>query len=266
MRITSTRNPTVAFLRELQRPAERRRRGLYVAEGVLLVREAVTSAQSAAIALYDPALLTRSEAGSFLLETLPTWADAAHEADARVLAAAGQTDAPSGVIAALRLPEQGALASHAGQPFGLVLDGLVDPGNAGTILRTASAAGVDYVVATAGSVDLFAPKVVRAGMGAHFRLALHNRVTWSDVRSSLPESNFVAMDPLADDSIYAFSWPQPLALVVGSEAHGLSREAAGSVDFRVRIPMRRGTESLNAAVAASVVMYHVLGPFIPVTS
>ena len=257
--ITSSRNPAVKYVRSLERARLRQADGVYLVEGVRLVHEALTSGQRATLALYDPALLSRSTVGSSLLERLPRWADRAHEVDGRLLRAAGQTETPSGVVAVLRSPEREPLETHARDQFGVILDRVADPGNAGTILRTADAAGAGYVVTLPGSVDLFSPKVVRAGMGAHFRLPLYSGVSWNEVSTALREASLVALDAHAATSIYEFQWPQRTGLIVGSEAHGLSRQAEPHLHHRVRIPMKPGVESLNAAVAASIVIYSALG-------
>jgi len=263
VRITSTRNPLIQHVRTLQRASVRRAEGLYLIEGVRLVREAVATRQSVHLVLYDPDLLRRSAAGSLLLRDLPRWAERRYEVDARVLSAAAQTEHPAGVLAVLRREEPAPLASHHAASFGVVLDGVADPGNAGAIARTSAAAGVDYLVAVSDTVDLFGPKVVRAGMGAHFRVPVYTNLGWDRLVADLSETAFVAIDAGGEASIYDFEWPARTALVVGGEAHGLSAQAERCVAQRVRIPMKDGVESLNAAVAASIAMYAALGPSLP---
>jgi TrmH family RNA methyltransferase len=133
VRLTSTHNPVVKYVRSLERPQVRRADGVYLAEGVRLVGEALSHRQQAAVALYDPDSLARSDAGSRLLAELPRWAERAYEVDQRVLTAAAQTDTPAGVLVVLRRQEPSPLHGHAGDRFGVILDRLSDPGNAGTI-------------------------------------------------------------------------------------------------------------------------------------
>lgn len=261
-RISSPQNPMVKRLRALERGRERREHGLYVAEGVRLVGEALTTGQAVEAVLYDSAALSRSEAGVALLAALPGWADDVYEADARVLAAAAQTDTPAGIVAALRFPSHAPLQSHRTDRLGIILDRLADPGNAGTIVRTAAAAGAGYVVTTPGSVDLFAPKVVRAGMGAHFRLPLYESIPWDQIDEDLTGVALVVADKEGGTSAFDVTWPPTAALVVGGEAHGLSEEARSRAESTVYIPMHAGVESLNASVAASIIMYLALGPSI----
>lgn len=262
MRITSSQNPVVKYVRSLERVRTRREEGVYLAEGVRLVGEAITTGQEAPIVLYDPAALGRTAAGAALLTQLPAWAGQVYEVSDRVLAVAAQTEHPAGVLAVLRGPTPPPLASRAAGRLGLFLDHLADPGNAGTILRTAAAAGVAYVLASPGSIDLFASKVVRAGMGAHFRLPLYQEVAWPEVRRALGAVPVVAAAVEQSTSIYRYAWPERLLLVIGSEAHGLSAETAHEVSAQVHIPMEPGVESLNAAVAASIMMYQILGRYL----
>lgn len=259
-RINSPQNPVVKRLRSLERGRVRREQGLYVSEGVRLVGEAVATGQEAEIVLYDPEALARSEKGVALMEQLPGWAASVYEADTRVLAAAAQTDTPAGIVAALRFPTNAPLESHRRDELGIILDRLSDPGNAGTVLRTAAAAGAGYVVTTPGTVDLFAPKVVRAGMGAHFRLPLYDSVSWEAIDRELDGVDLVVAEIEGSESVFHYSWPEAAALVVGSEAHGLSDKARRRAKVAVSIPMQPGVESLNASVAASIIMYLALRP------
>jgi TrmH family RNA methyltransferase len=260
--ISSAQNPVVKRLRSLERGRVRREQGLYVAEGVRLVGEALATQQKAGIVLVDPEALHRTEAGRALLAALPEWAESVYEAGPRVIEAAAQTETPAGVVAALRLPSPPPLASLAHSRLGLVLDRLADPGNAGTILRTAAAAGVGYVITTPETVDLFAPKVVRAGMGAHFRLPLYTSMSWDVLHRDLRGVALVAARSEDARSVFDFSWPARAALIVSSEAHGLSEDATRRADTFVSIPMQAGVESLNASVAASIILYQALGPFL----
>jgi RNA methyltransferase, TrmH family len=255
VRLTSTHNPVIKYVRSLERAAVRRENGVYLAEGARLLREALTTGQTATLVLYDPEILQRTSEGARLLADLVAWAEESYEVDPHALKAAAQTDSPAGALAVLKLPAAPPLDTQQEAGFGVILDSVSDPGNAGTIARTAMAAGADYLVSTANSVDLFAPKVVRAGMGAHFRLPVYVRVSWDEIRRSLGGTTFVAASAHAAHSMYRFEWPVCSALVVGSEAHGLSPEAASTVHVRVRVPMRPGVESLNASIAAGILIY-----------
>ncbi|MGH2447650.1 MAG: TrmH family RNA methyltransferase [Chloroflexota bacterium] len=257
MQITSTRNPLVKYVRSLERTREREREGVFLAEGVRLVSEAVATEQQPTLVLYSADRLASSQRGEELMAALPEWASRLYEVSEPVLTAAAPTEHPAGILAVLRKTVPPPLNPSLG--FGLILDGLADPGNAGTILRTADAAGAGYAVTLPGSIDLYNPKVVRAGMGAHFRLPLYRDVPFVDLAAALPDVALVALEAAAPASVYTFAWPRHGALVVGSEARGLSPRVANAVRYHVRIPMRNGVESLNAAVAAAIALYSALG-------
>lgn len=262
MRLTSTHNPLIKYVRSLERAAVRRDSAEYVAEGVRLLSEALSTGQTARVVLYDPEMLQRSPEGSRLLADISTWAAETYEVDPHVLKAASHTESPPGALAVLALPVTPPLEAHLGGRFGVVLDTVSDPGNAGTMVRTALAVGAEFLVSTPASVDLWGPKAVRAGMGAHFTLPLYTGVDWEDLKRILSRTSFVAASVDGDHTMYDFVWPERSALVVGSEAHGLSARSASCIDARVRIPMSSGVESLNASIAAGILMYAARAPIL----
>jgi TrmH family RNA methyltransferase len=173
-----------------------------------------------------------------------------------VMQTASDTQTPQGILAVLpiqRLP----IPERAN--FVSILDGVRDPGNLGTILRTALAAGMDAVLLPPGTVDPFSPKVVRAGMGAHFKLPIHT-LEWDEIRQIAKSLHLILY--LADSSggqpHHKSDFVSPLALIIGGEAEGAGVEAQGLAASRVHIPMPGEAESLNAAVAAAVLMFEVV--------
>src|SRR5207248_11728041 len=253
MLIASLSNPTVKRLRLLHERRGRAQQGLFLAEGVRLVEEALEGGAQPDTVLVAPAMLSATARGCALLQRLMHQRDLPPpvEVTPAVLRHVADTETPSGVVAALPLGPARALAElprHAG--LALVLDGVQDPGNAGAILRTAAAAGADAVVALAGCVDLYAPKVVRAGMGAHFRLALAVDV---DVTALPPwltsHGQALLADAQALQSIYDVDLRGPTVLLVGGEAHGAVRTETLPDLRRVAIPMPGVVESLNVAAA-----------------
>ena len=216
--------------------------------------------------LYDPAALEKTERGRTLMARLNALARSGesrvYEATARALEAASDTQHPQGIVAAFAMPEWPA-PQAGGQPLALICDDIQDPGNLGTILRTCEAAGVEAVWLTPRCVDLYSPKVVRAGMGAHFRLPSYPEASWDKIRDGLvalgvPPTNVYAAEADAQLSYDQVDWKSPSALIVSNEAHGLGEEArnfAGAGGGLISIPMLGGTESLNAAVAAAVILF-----------
>jgi TrmH family RNA methyltransferase len=140
-----------------------------------------------------------------------------------------------------------------------VLDAIQDPGNMGTLLRSAEAVGVAEVLAASGTVDVYGPKVVRAAMGAHMRLAITQDLNWDAIAERVELVDHVyAADAEASMPYFAADWRQPSALIIGNEAHGLSEDARALAHNPIGIPMHGRAESLNAAVAGSVILFEAL--------
>jgi TrmH family RNA methyltransferase len=136
----------------------------------------------------------------------------------------------------------------------LILDCLRDPGNLGTILRSAEAAGVGQVILAPGTVDPYNPKVVRGGMGAHLRLPVLS-LPWPAIAKVVAGRAIWLADAAADLAYDAVDWTVPSALLVGGEASGPGEQARALATGEVGIPMAGGTESLNAAMAATVILF-----------
>ena len=172
--------------------------------------------------------------------------------------ALSQTESPQGLVIILN---QQYLPLPAAASFLLILDGLRDPGNLGTILRTAKAAGVEGVLMAPGCADAWSPKVLRSAMGAHFHLPLLSQ-SWQEIRQtikSFPSQITVYLaDSAAGIPFTRADFCSPLALIVGSEAAGAGSEAVSLANVQVHIPMPGGSESLNAAIAAGILLFEVL--------
>jgi len=253
--IESQANPHVKRIRSLAADRkDRRRERLFVLEGVRLVGDALAGGAALDLALYAPEQLAQTVAGQALLDRLDTLT-AAHPASAQVVAAAADTVHPQGVVALARWPQV-----EPGTPgIILVLDAIQDPGNMGALLRSAEAVGVAEVLGTTGTVDMYSPKVVRSAMGAHMRLAVTQDLSWDAVAERLALVDRVyAADADATMPYFAADWRQPSALIIGNEAHGLSEEARALAHSPIGIPMQGRAESLNAAVAGSVIMFEAL--------
>lgn len=251
--ITSRQHPEVKELLKLSQRKHRLRQNLFLAEGLRLVEDGLAAGWTPVKLIVSPPLL--SERGK---EALSKWDYPRLELAPELMAQAGDTETSQGVLALFALPER-SLDMVRGDLV-LVLDGIRDPGNAGTLLRSGSAAGISGLIATAGTVDLSSPKVVRASMGGVFR------VPW--VMDAEPEQivswakaggwQLVTMEPRGGISFHHFPYKDKLALVVGSEAEGVGEEIAAACSAAVTIPMPGGLESLNAAMAATLVLYQAL--------
>lgn len=250
--ITSTANQHVKWLRALAESArERRRECSFVIEGVRLVSDALAAGAELRLALYAPDQLIATAAGAALLErlrALPRCLPATPTA----VAAAADTEQPQGVIAAVAWPE---LPPRPG--LRLVLDEIQDPGNVGTLLRSAAAVGVGLIICAPGTADPFSPKVARAAMGAHFVAPLR-LLSWNEIATELIGYTVYAADSAGAQPYYAIDWRQPAALIIGNEAHGLSAAARALARQTITIPMAGPIESLNAGVAGSIIMFEAL--------
>jgi TrmH family RNA methyltransferase len=168
-----------------------------------------------------------------------------------LLAEMSDLEQPAGVLA---IVEQIALPIPAHPTLIVVLDNLRVPGNVGTIARTAAAAGVDALLLSPGSVDFYNPKVVRGAMGAHLRLPAM-QTTWSEIEYICGAMVVWLAAADGEREYAAVDWTVPSVLVIGSEAFGAGEEALRLATGRISIPMAAETESLNAAIAAAVILF-----------
>lgn len=252
MRISSADNPLVRRLRRLaDSPRAGRETERSIAEGLHLV-------ESALAAKVPITAVVISEAASASVRAL---ADVAAEgAGVRVAelsrslyGSIAPVEHGAGILIEILIPRprlpigQGADAVY--------LDGIQDPGNAGTLLRTAAAAGIQHVAASTGTVFLWAPKVLRAAMGAHFALSIHEDVPPERLVAAF-DAERIAADAGGGDSLYTASWGLGSTVwMFGSEGRGLSAAASGLAQRRLRIPIAGAVESLNVGAAAAVCLF-----------
>ena len=262
--ISSTHNPKLKLIRALQgRAKERRENGAFVVEGVRLVEEAVNANWQMRFVLFDETL---NERGRSQVESLKSRGVDVEEISTSLMKSLSETESPQGVVAVLELNQ---LPITNSPNFILIPDQIRDPGNLGTLLRTAAAAGVQAVLLPPETTDAFAPKVVRSGMGAHFRLPIHS-MSWGEigqvVRSAgvapsgeaLSKGMQVFLADMEGQSCWETDLCQPVALVIGGEADGASKSARKLANQKISIPMTGNIESLNAGVAGSVLMFEVV--------
>jgi TrmH family RNA methyltransferase len=174
-----------------------------------------------------------------------------------VLSALAATTTPQGLVAVLPSVVRPLEALPASPRLVCVLAEVRDPGNAGTVLRAADAFAADAVVTTHGSVDLQSPKAARAAAGSLFHLPVVAGAPWPALRTALRERGLrlVGADPHAATTADRAPLSEPVALVLGNEAHGLPAQVAADLDLIVRIPLAGRAESLNLAAAAAVLLY-----------
>ncbi|HYS61554.1 MAG TPA: RNA methyltransferase [Gemmatimonadales bacterium] len=255
-------------IRDLQRRKARGRRGLALIEGVRLVEEALAAGVAFTGALVAPDL-ARTARGTALVTELEGHAVTVEEVGARVLAQLADTETPQGIIAVIEprrwtasdfVPAPGAVA--------LVIDGVQDPGNVGTLIRTAHALGAAGTVVLRGTADPTSPKALRAAMGATFRHPVvslddagfiawarkHGVTLWASAADGVPLQR--ALDRGRGKG-GAGRVDGPIAVIVGNEGAGIRPQLNAVAAQRVAIPLAQGAESLNVAVAAGILLYEV---------
>ena len=249
--ITSPQNSKIKLVRALLgRAKERREANAFVIEGVRLVEEAANMNWLFRFALYDETL---NERGRSLIERLIARGVEVDQISSSLIQDLSQTETPQGILAVILLID---LPIPTSPSFIVIADQIRDPGNLGTLLRSAAAAGVQAVIISPETTDPFSPKVVRAGMGAHFRLATHS-TTWDNIRA-YTQGLEVYLADMDGKSCWETNLRQPLALIIGGEAEGASDEARKLATQKISIPMAGNVESLNAGVAGSVIMFEVV--------
>ncbi|NOZ74056.1 MAG: RNA methyltransferase [FCB group bacterium] len=240
-------------IRRLKKKKYRLLHGEFILEGQRLVQTALEASAPLREVVVTKAFLTLPH-NSALLRQIRR-GTTVHVVTERDIADLSDTTSPAGILAVCPRPEPERSGIVAPKPV-LYLDQVRDPGNGGTLLRTAAWLGLETVVASPGSLDLFQPKVVRGGMGAHFHLnIMENRLP-----EDFPNHVFFIGADQRGKSIteLAFSPEKPWVLAVGNEAHGLSDHVRKRSDVLVAIPRRGTGESLNVAVSGALLMWELM--------
>lgn len=251
--ITSSSNSKIKLIRSLQnRKRDRESESAFVAEGVRLVEEAAAVDWQMECVLFDETL---SDRGLDLVKEIRSKKSAlVYKITPDLMTEISDTQTPQGILAVL---QQQTLPIPANPSFLLIADQIRDPGNMGTLLRTSEAAGCEGVFLTPGTVDAFSPKVIRAGMGAHFHLPIYQS-TWSEINKQVKDLPVFLAEAEGGIPLWEADMKQPLALLIGGEAFGASPEGLAIATDRITIPMHGRAESLNAAVAAGILIAEIL--------
>jgi TrmH family RNA methyltransferase len=246
----------LSLARDLKRRKAREREGLFVVEGIRAVEELLRSTVSVTGLLVAPKLID-SPRGIALVNAARERNLEISELDEKEFRTAAETDSPQGIVALAAVPAYSLAAIRDANPLRLlVLDAVQDPGNVGTIIRTAAALGATATVALPGTVDVWNAKVVRSAMGAHFHHpAFH--ASWEDVQSFLEKASIPLWAADANGDSLPWKSPARLALAVGNEGAGLSADVRDAAAKIVSLPITNRVESLNVAVATGILLHEL---------
>lgn len=245
--ISSPQNKRVRYLKSLQtKPRLRRSERKLILEGDRLIADALLCRGKPDLALYSPA-----RADYDLIAQLQGRNCALQPVSEAVLRHVSDTQQPAGILASFQIPRP-PLPQPAERV--LILDSIGVPGNLGAILRTAAAAGVDMAILAPDCVDPYNPKALRAAMGAHFRLPIVES-SWKEIAAFCRDLTAYVATPDAKTRHTDIDWLESWAIIVGSEAQGVSKPARKMARRHISIPMLGATESLNVASAAAVILF-----------
>lgn len=250
--IRSAANPLVKRIRSLQRRKARYTERAFVVEGFRAVGDVLAAGAKPQV------IVLREDAGSdAVMDQFHAQGHPWRRVDARLFETLTDQPHAQGVLAVVPMIDQRpALVPGMGRPsLVLLLDGVRDPGNLGTLFRSAAGAGVDQVYLTPETVDPYNPRVVRAAMGAHFRIRF-SFIALTEISDMLSSAHTVGRAEADGVNEYdAVDWTQPSVIIIGGEANGASALVREITPLTVRIPLASNVESLNAAVAGSLLVF-----------
>ena len=250
--ISSISNPKVKYVTRLQNDRRfRKRERAFVAEGSRWAAD-VAAMQVTPLSVFVTEDWRNTAVHTDILSQLEALAQRPYLlVTPQVMAAMSDTTTPPGILLVLPIQPRSLPAKPS---LILILDGIGTPGNLGTMLRTAAAAGVDAVLLAPGCVDAYNPKAVRGSMGALLRLPV-KALNWEEIGEVVRDTAVYTATIDADTAYTQVNWQRPSSLIIGSEAHGISPAARQLADTAITIPMHAATESLNAAVSAGIILF-----------
>ena len=257
--ISSSRNPVIKEIKSLKNRRDREERGLYYVEGLRIVEEALKeNADIAEMAVSEEFASDLRNAG--LLSKIEALNVKTHLFTPKLFNEITDTETPQGILAIMRIRKHELKQELNKTGLYVVLDSIRDPGNMGTIIRTADAAGFSGVILSKGCVDVYNPKVLRSTMGSVFHMPVYQAGDISETVKFLKSNGIIIYVSHLEGkaSIFEADMSSGAAIIIGSEAEGVCEELIALADLPVKIPMPGRAESLNASVAAGIMMYEAV--------
>ena len=259
--ITSMQNATIKQVASLLQKKQRKEQNAFLLEGFKCIQAAVKSGFPIKQLFFEHAVLSELE-GQLLIEIAKKQGTALFQVPQSIINRLSDSKTPQPIVAVLedfscKLSE----IQLPGNAMVLVLDGINDPGNLGTIIRTADAFGIEGVILNQSCADIFSPKTLRATMGSLFHLPVIVNMPNQAIVTWLQENSFQIAASAADAQLtmQEANFSSRTALIMGSEAHGVSDYFFKQANFKVSIPMKGRAESLNVAIATALLLYSVRG-------
>lgn len=260
LKINSSDNGTIKHVRELKKKKYRQKYSEYIVEGIRIIRDALASNKKIQYILFDEKLYTVA-GGEALLNDLMGNNIKIYEIPNKIYMNLSDTQNPQGIMAILPMEDYD--LDHVlddSKDLFLVLDRVQDPGNLGTIIRTADAAGFSAVILAKGCVDLYNLKTIRSTMGSIFHFPIIQGDETMDIIKKLKSKDIkIVSTSLETEKYYdEVNYNERTAFIIGNEANGVLEEVLECSDELVKIPMMGKAESLNASIAASIMMYEAV--------
>lgn len=259
IRLTGNRNPIVKEVRSLKNKSARTEKNLYFIEGARFTSEALKENTDICYIVLSETFAS-ADGSSELLEQITHGRFDCYLLPDGLFESISDTQNPQGILAVLRQKKKQLIDNNIADGLLVILDAVKDPGNMGTIIRTADAAGCTGVIIPDGCVDIYNPKVLRATMGSVFHVPIYHCASTADAISFSREKGFLICASYLEGavSIYQADLSGNIALIIGSEAEGISDETIRNADLLVKIPMAGRAESLNASAAAAVMLFEAM--------
>ena len=253
--ITSAQNQWVAEAKKLRQKKYREETGLFLAEGLRLAEEAAKAGTVREVYYHET--FSDTDRGAALLKSLSVGARRFFQVSARVLDAIAETETPQGIVCVCERRQPALKDFSPDRGLMVAADGIQDPGNLGSLIRTLWAAGGKGLICLRGATDPYGGKCVRASMGGIFHLPVFTDLIWATASRWILDQGYavIAADPGGGLDYRQMKWPVKTLLCIGGEARGLTSIPSDEIAEHVFIPLAEGAESLNAAVAAGILIF-----------